>query len=173
MKRHTEVDELVVASAVGSFVPLQVPLPSDPRQASRMWVPVQDRERWLSIVGRELAPVCEETPSDEELIFHKEELETRCRFGEESTVRNDRRPARGRADDRGLRTFAQLPPRIPSQASGWPISSVERQEAAEEYGCPVWEIGSCPGCGQPMRRHGTGAAHACPACRSRLITPKN
>jgi hypothetical protein len=169
MKRHTEVDELVVASADGSFVPLQVPLPSDPRQASRMWVPAQDRERWLSIVGYEPASVCEEAPSDEELTFHEEELETRCRFGEESTVRNDRRPVRGKADDRGLRTYAQLPPRIPSQTSGRPISSTERQEAAEQYGCPVWEIGSCPGCGQPMRRHGTGAPHACSACRSRLI----
>ncbi|MCT7351289.1 hypothetical protein N4P33_03775 [Streptomyces sp. 15-116A] len=170
MKRHTEVDELVVASVDGSFVPLQVPLPSDPRQASRMWVPVQDRERWRSIVGHESAPVREEVPPDEKLAFHEEELDTKCRFGEENTVRNDPRPARGRADDRGLRTFAQLPPHIPSQASGRPISGVERQEAAEQYGCPVWEIGSCPGCGQPMRRYGTGAAHACPTCRSRLIT---
>jgi hypothetical protein len=137
-----------------------------------MWVPAQDRERWLSIVGHEPAPICEDSPSDEDLTFHEEELDTKCRFGEESTVRNDSRLVRGGADDRGLRTFAQLPPRIPSQTSGRAISDAERRQAAEQYGCPTWEIGSCPGCGQPMRRYGTGAAHACLACRSRLTSPK-
>ncbi|WP_328311606.1 hypothetical protein OG432_15980 [Streptomyces sp. NBC_00442] len=169
-KRHTEVDELVVASADGSFVPLQVPMPSDPRQASRMWVPAQDHERWLSIVGHEPTPLCEEDPPDSELTFHEEELDAKCRFGEESSVRNDPRPIRERGDDRGLRTFTQLPPRIPRQAPGRSISDAERQERAEQYGCRVWEIGACPGCGQPMHRYGRGAAHACRACRSRFVT---
>ncbi|THA37809.1 hypothetical protein E6W17_19780 [Streptomyces sp. A1547] len=49
------------------------------------------------------------------------------------------------------------------------ITQVERAAAAATLGCPPWEVGSCIGCGQLMRRYGRNAAMACDACRASAI----
>ncbi len=169
-KPHTQVDRLVASTANGEHVPMRIPSQRDPRSVSRMWVPAEDRTEWQNIVGpeQELPPA--ETPSDSELVFTEAPLDSTCRYGEETMVFNDRRTRRDTADATGLHTFDHVPQRllrIPRQVQRLDITTLQRQAAAALHGCQPWDIGPCAGCATPIHRYGSGAAHACPACRHR------
>jgi hypothetical protein len=173
-KPATEIDTLVTATAEGAFVPMRIPTQDDPRQVHRMWVPVQDRDKWRDINGDPEPETPREDPPDDELTFTGEELDRTCRYGEENFIFNDPRPRRGADNDTiGLHTFNEVPPRrlaIPCQTRRLDITSPQRAAAATEHGCPIWEIGPCAGCGTPIHRYGPGSAHACPPCRNRATS---
>ncbi|MER8159992.1 hypothetical protein [Streptomyces sp. NPDC094472] len=170
-KRHTEVDELVTTSADGEYVPMRIPSQDDPRNYARMWVPAEDRDQWLDIIGPDDEPGT--APSDDgELTFTEEPLDSTCRYGEETMVFNDPRPRRAKADATGLHTFDEIPQRlfkIPRQREQrLDITPQQRHATAALYGCPVWNIGPCAGCAAPIHRYGPGGAHACRTCRTRI-----
>ncbi|MFI8348059.1 hypothetical protein [Streptomyces sp. NPDC085596] len=107
---------------------------------------------------------------DSELTFTEQPLDATCRYGEQAHVYNDRRPRRDLSDARGLHTFPEVPERlfrIPTQPQRLTVTQAEREAAAQEFGCPIWQIGPCARCGKPIHRHGPRAAHACPDCRRR------
>ncbi|MCX4745950.1 hypothetical protein OG455_10500 [Kitasatospora sp. NBC_01287] len=174
-KAPTQVDYLVVASADGEFVPLQIQDDDGRRTASRMWVPAADRDTWWDIVGRpETTGATEDTTDspDEEITFTGEELDPTCRYGEETLTRNDPRSRRERPDATGLRTFAQVPHStfaLPADPPTLKASAAQRRAAAAQFGCPVWEIGPCGLCGAPIHRYGNRSAHACGSCRTALL----
>lgn len=150
---------------------MRIPNQNDPRNYTRMWVPAEDCDQWLDIVGPDDEP--ETTPSgDGELTFTGEPFDTACRYGEETMVFNDPRPRRAKADARGLHTFDEIPQRlfkIPRQREQrLDITPQQRHATAALYGCPVWNIGPCAGCAAPMHRYGPGGAHACRPCRARI-----
>jgi hypothetical protein len=146
-KRHTEIDELVTASADGEYVPMRIPGQSDPHSYSRMWVSADDRDEWLNIVGPENEPTTT-PPADSELTFTGEPLDTKCRYGEETMVFNDRRPKRAKADATGLHTFDEIPQRlfkIPQQREQrLSVTPQQRQAAAALYGCPTATLSPRP-----------------------------
>ncbi|MFD8444883.1 hypothetical protein ACFV11_20170 [Streptomyces globisporus] len=170
-KRHTEVDQLVAASAEGAYVPMRIPNQRDPRSFSRMWVPNEDRDEWQNIVGPAEDPAEEET-ANSELTFTEEALDHTCRYGEETMVFNDRRLRRATGDATGLHTFDEIPQRlfkIPQQSDRQlDITPQQRREAGALHGCADWNIGPCAGCATPIHRYGPGGAHACGECRARV-----
>jgi hypothetical protein len=87
------VDDLVVTSATGQWVPMRIPDPANARITARMWVPEQDRGRWRDIVGPPEPAATVEEPEGG-LTFTWEELDTRCRYGENTHTFDDARPQR-------------------------------------------------------------------------------
>ncbi|MET8630218.1 hypothetical protein ABZW30_42015 [Kitasatospora sp. NPDC004669] len=174
-KPPTEVDRLVVASADGEFVPMRIRADSDRRAAAHMWVPVVDRDRWWEIVGpSETTTDPDDTTDspDEEITFTGEEIDPTCRYGEETLARNDIRPRRDRPDATGLQTFAHVPQSLfafPAISPTLNITATQRQVAAAQFGCPIWEIGPCGLCGTPIHRYGNRSVHACAHCRTGLV----
>ena len=170
-KPHTAVDDLVVASAEGEYVPMKIPAQHNPRSSTRLWAPTADRDRWRDIIGEdETLPEAEPAP-DAGLTFTEENLDSTCRYGEDTRVFDDRRPRRDHTDASGLHTFPEVPQRIfriPRRPQRLTASPEQRVAAAERYGCPLWHIGPCAGCGTPIHRYGPGSAHACATCRRRV-----
>ncbi len=169
-KRQTEIDELVVASADGGYVPMRIPAQNNPHSISRMWVPAEDREEWRALVG-----TSEESPEkapDRGLTFTMEPLDHTCRYGEETLTFNDRRMRRATGDATGLHTFDDIPRqllRVPAPTQrNLNITPQQRREAAVLYGCVEWHVGPCAGCATPIHRYGPGSAHACSHCRARV-----
>ncbi|MFE1772804.1 hypothetical protein [Streptomyces sp. NPDC059008] len=170
---HTGVDQLVVTSADGEYVPMRIPSQGNPRSVSRMWVPTEDRDEWRSIVGPDGEDDAQDNEAaDAELTFAEEPLDSTCRYGEDTRVFNDHRLRRATADAAGLHTFDEVPKRlfkVPGpKAQRLDATPRQRHEAAALFGCAVWNIGPCAGCGAPIHRYGHGAGHACRACRSRV-----
>ncbi|MFH8573778.1 hypothetical protein [Streptomyces sp. NPDC017993] len=175
-KPHTEVDQLVVTSADGEHVPMRIPSQRDPRRVTRVWVPAGDRDEWREMFGPDDDSTQDEPEAPQsELTFTEEALDSTCRYGEENKVFNDRRPRRDTADGAGLHTFSDVPPRlfkIPQQREQrLDATSQQRQAAAALYGCEVWHIGPCAGCGDAIHRYGPGSGHACRTCRERISRP--
>ncbi|MBV6699753.1 hypothetical protein [Kitasatospora aureofaciens] len=172
-KRPTEVDELVVSSADGEFVPMRIPRQDDPRSVSRMWVPAADRERWHDMFGPDdhHDTPAEATPADAGITCTVQELDPVCRYGEESFTFDDPRPRRGNAAGTGLHTFDEVPQRlftVPRQVQRLDVTDDQRHAAAVTHSCEVWEIGPCAGCGTPIHRYGRAGVHACRECRARI-----
>ncbi|MFJ6384653.1 hypothetical protein ACIQI7_32185 [Kitasatospora sp. NPDC092039] len=171
-KAPTEVDQLVVASADGEFVPMRIPNQRDPRSVSRMWVPAADRDRWHDMFGPdedEDSPAEPET-GDTDITYTCQELDATCRYGEETFTFNDPRPRRGNSAGTGLHTFDEVPKRlftVPRQDRRLDATETQRREAALAQGCEPWQIGPCAGCGSAIRRYGDAGVHACEACRAR------
>ncbi|MFG2530090.1 hypothetical protein [Streptomyces sp. NPDC048516] len=171
-KPTLQLDELVVTSATGSWVPMRIPDPRDARLAARMWVPEQDRARWREIVGPP-EPDLDDTdqPEDGQLTFTGEDLDTRCRYGERTHVFDDARRHRATRAAAAPHTWDEVPThlyRIPRQEQRLVLAPDERQQAAQLLNCPPWHIGPCAGCGAPINRYGHRGHHACPACRQRV-----
>jgi hypothetical protein len=132
-----------------------------------MWVPAGDCELWRELVGEKAPlPVAPELEEDDQITFADQEIDRKCRAGEEGWFVSDARPIR----DLGQPTGGVTLPRMPLQRSVKPtlITSVERAAASAALGCPPWELGLCAGCGQLMRRHGRNAAMYCAVCRAEL-----
>ncbi|MFK0132055.1 hypothetical protein ACIQRZ_17035 [Streptomyces rubiginosohelvolus] len=171
-KPTPQLDELVVTSATGSWVPMRIPDPRDTRLTARMWVPEQDRARWREIVGTpEPEPDGTGQPDDGELTFTGEELDTRCRYGERTHTFDDTRRHRATAAAAAPHTWTDVPAhlyRIPRQKQCLVLPPGERQRASQLLNCLPWHIGPCAGCGTPINRYGHRGHHACPACRQKV-----
>ncbi|MER5345029.1 hypothetical protein ABT030_32950 [Streptomyces mirabilis] len=171
-KPTPQLDELVVTSATGSWVPMRIPDPRDTRLTARMWVPEQDRARWREIVGTpEPEPDGTDQPDDGELTFTGEELDTRCRYGERTHTFDDTRRLRATAAAAAPHTWTDVPAhlyRIPRQEQRLVLAPGERQRAGQLLNCLPWHIGPCAGCGAPINRYGHRGHHACPACRRKV-----
>ncbi|MGW4040609.1 competence protein CoiA family protein [Streptomyces sp. NPDC004778] len=167
-KPHTGVDALVAASAEGNFVPMKIPAQHNPRASTRLWAPVADRDRWRNIIGEDEALPDAEPPTQATLTFTEADLDATCRYGEDTRVFDDRRPRRDHTDASGLHTFPEVPQRIfrvLRQPQRLNISLEQRAEASRRFGCRIWHVGPCTGCGTPIHRYGPGSAHACAVCR--------
>lgn len=171
-KPPTEVDALVVASAVGELVPVRVTGQKDPRTVSRMWVPAADRDRWHDMYnGPDEDDSDVPQPLDSDITYTHQDLDPTCRYGDDTYVpRNTRRPRRDTPAGAGLHTFDEVPRRlftVPRQDRRLDATESQRHTAALAHGCEPWQIGPCAGCGTPIRRYGDGGIHACEACRAK------
>ncbi|MEE1782818.1 hypothetical protein PUR71_07805 [Streptomyces sp. SP17BM10] len=172
-KPPTEVDELVVASADGEFVPMRVPSQGDPRSVSRMWVPAADRDRWHEAFGPgdDAEGSADQLPPDAATTRTRQELDPTCRYGEETFTFDDPRPRRANSAGTGLHTLDEVPEglfRVPRQERRLVVTEPQRQAAAVAQGCEAWQIGPCAGCGTPIHRYGARGVHACAGCRARV-----
>lgn len=166
-KKPVRLEDLVLSSATGESVPVYVPNRGSGRAGRHMWVPAADCERWREIVGEKTPlPEVPEQEGDDEIAFAEQEIDRRCRAGEEGWFVSDPRPLR----DLGQPTGGFTLPRMPPQRSRSPllITPVERAAASAALGCPPWELGPCSECGQLMRRYGRDAAMFCGVCRALL-----
>lgn len=150
---------------------MRIPDPRDPRMTARMWVPEQDRARWRDIVG----PLDPEPgqAGDGELTFREEELDTRCRYGENTHVFDDTRTRRVSAAPAASHSWGEAPRRlgrVPRQEQRLALTAVQRRAMARQIGCRLWEVGPCAGCGALIKRYGSAAAHACARCRAKVRT---
>lgn len=171
-KPTPELDQLVLTSATGSWVPMRIPDPRDARLTARMWVPAQDRARWREIVGSPDDDAAGEGEDTEgELTFTGEALDSRCRYGERTHVFDDTRRHRATAAAAALHTWAEVPERlyrIPRQQQRLVVAPEQRQQVARRLQCLPWHLGPCAGCGIPINRYGPHGHHACSACRDKL-----
>ncbi|MGW3060782.1 hypothetical protein ACWC98_33360 [Streptomyces goshikiensis] len=166
-KEAVRLEDLVLSSATGESVPVYVPNRGSGRAGRHMWVPAADCERWREIVGEKTPlPEAPEQEGDDEITFAEQEIDRRCRAGEEGWFVSDPRPIR----DLGQPTGGFTLPRMPPQRYRNPllITPVERVAASAALGCPTWELGPCSECGQVMRRYGRDAAMFCGVCRALL-----
>ncbi|WP_329392083.1 competence protein CoiA family protein [Streptomyces sp. NBC_01716] len=159
-ERATLLDELVVTSADGEHVPLRVRNMHDPRRVSYLWALESDVTRWHNLDDGNSAPPDSEAADDEPVTFTEEELDSSCRYGEESHHRSDPRPRRDMSSATGLHTFEHAPNepyRIPSRPVQLQLSTRERVAVSRELNCPPWEIGPCTVCATPIHRYGTNS----------------
>lgn len=167
-----ELDELVVTSATGDWVPMRIPDTKNRRVTSRLWTPREDRARWRELVGE---PPPEETPThmqEGELTFTEAELDARCRYGENTHVFNDTRTRRFKVSAVAPHTWSEPSPRlsrVPRQR-GPSLSAPERRQVARQLGCLPWHVGPCAGCASPINRYGPNGARACTTCRTAFAT---
>ncbi|MCL7380336.1 hypothetical protein [Streptomyces sp. 35G-GA-8] len=171
-KPTPKLDELVLTSATGSWVPMRIPDPGDTRLTARMWVPEQDRARWREIVGAPEPELDEEDRAvDGRLTFTRDELDTRCRYGERTHVFDDARRYRATPAAAALHTWDEVPQRlyrIPHKEQRIILDDAGRQHAARHLRCMPWHIGPCAGCGTPIDRYGPYPSHACSTCRGKV-----
>jgi len=161
------LEDLVVGSAVGEVVAVFVPNRHAARAGRFMWVGSGDRQRWEDLAGEQAPPPSEEPEEEDDIVtFAEQDLDRSCRAGEEGPHLGIPRPRRDLAQPTGGLTLPVLdrPSADGGQASSR-VSRAERAAAAALWGCPPWEIGSCAGCGQLMRRYGHNAPMACAGCR--------
>ncbi len=104
------VDDLVITSATGDWVPMRIPNPEDPQITSRMWVPAPDRALWREITAEPEPDITEpEPPKEGELTFTHQPLDTRCRYGEDTHTFNDTRTRRATAAPAARHTWDAVP----------------------------------------------------------------
>lgn len=166
-EKAVRLEDLVLSSATGESVPVYVPNRGSGRAGRHMWVPAADCERWREIVGEKTPlPEVPQRDGDDAITFAEQEIDRRCRAGEEGRFVSDARPIR----DLGQPTGGFTLPRMPPQRSRNPmlITPVERAAVSAALGCPPWELGACSQCGQLMRRYGLDAAMICGVCRASL-----
>lgn len=168
-ERATQLDELVVTSADGEHLPLRSRSRHNPRHTSYLWALARDVQRWRDATGdTDTAP--ESGPADDEPITYTEqELDTSCRYGEESPETSSPRPHREMTSATGLHTFGHAPDHTllqPSNPIALRLSPRQRLGLAAELNCPPWEIGPCILCAGPIHRYGPRSPMACPSCRT-------
>ncbi|WP_240805386.1 hypothetical protein [Streptomyces sp. A1547] len=167
-KPPVRIEDLILTSATGDSVPVFVPSRGGGRAGRHMWVPHAECRTWRELTGQwDPLPKAQEPEADDEITFSEQEIDRSCRAGEEGWFRSDARPVRDLGQPTGGFTLARMPAQRKRRAT-W-ITQVERAAAAATLGCPPWEVGSCIGCGQLMRRYGRNAAMACDACRASAI----
>ncbi|MFI8943414.1 hypothetical protein [Streptomyces syringium] len=166
-KEAVRLEDLVLSSATGDSVPVYVPNRGGGRAGRHMWVPVADCRLWQEMTGRtDPLSTAEPQERDDEITFAEQEIDRKCRAGEEGRFVSDARPVRDLGRPTGGFTLA----RMPTRRAGGPllITPVERAAASTALGCSPWELGPCAECGQLMRRYGRDAAMFCSACRAVL-----
>ena len=174
-ERATALDELVVTSADGEHVAVRVRNTQDPRRASYLWALAKDVQRWRDLTDDgEGEP--EDLPADDEPVtYTEEELDSSCRYGnQDRQYFSDPRPRRDMMSATGLHTFDTAPDH-PYRAPSRPVqmrrlSTRERAVIADELGCPVWEIGPCALCAEPIHRYGRSSGLACASCRTTTLS---
>ncbi|MFG2441198.1 hypothetical protein [Streptomyces sp. NPDC048508] len=171
-KPTPQLDQLILTSATGTWVPMRIPDPRDARLTARMWVPAQDRARWRDIIGPADSHAEEESQeSDDTLTFTGADLDTRCRYGEKTHVFDDTKRHRATSAPAALHTWDEVPERlfrIPRRQQSLHLDDRQRHQAARRLQCPPWHIGPCAGCGTAINRYGPRSYHACSTCRNKL-----
>ncbi|MER5472534.1 hypothetical protein [Streptomyces sp. NPDC002685] len=148
----TTLGQVLVGAATGSVTSLYVPSPTDPRFGSHLWVPLEDRNKWVSYRGVQAATYDENVEPDDEIHYSGRDADTTCQFGE--TTWQPSAPSKRRGTGSLGLTLTVDAPATPAPART-PTRSFPMAPAIPRPRQGMCDVGS-PRCGHAARFYAAG-----------------